>query len=351
MPDKRTILITGANGFIGGRIAERLSQDASTIVRAGILSYDPASRLSNLPVDLVVCDVLDRPQVEQCTSGITEIIHCAMGSREVNIQGTRNLLEAASHAGVRHFIHLSTTDVYGNTEGEIDESTSLRNSGIEYPDSKIAAEALCWSYAEKGFPLTVIRPVNVYGPFGIVWSIRFAQRFRTGKFSMHEALTSGLCNMVYVDDLVGAVIQSIGNQKAIGEAFIVNGPELITWGEYFQRFNHALGLPEFPHRSLIMSLFQIWLFHYLRMLNRQFRSNSQQNHNKIPSSRPHQKGRFSLLKEYRLASPMPNELKKYRQKSIYLADKARDILGYKAGYGIDRGLRQTSRWLKEKEGF
>lgn len=166
MSNKAITLVTGANGFIGGWLAETIYLRGDTQVRAGIHSWAGAVRPARFPMEIALCDILDRQQVEEAMGGVSCVIHCAKGPSAASIiQGTQHALEAALKRGARRFVYLSTAEVYGGRNGTIDETTSVLKSGNPYGDSKIEAEELCWAYHAKGLGVTVIRPSIVYGPF------------------------------------------------------------------------------------------------------------------------------------------------------------------------------------------
>lgn len=200
MTSENKVLVTGASGFIGKRIVETLCHSSSTVPRAGVRTWSCAMNLELLPIEIVLCDVLDKDQIREALDGVNCVIHCAYGSKEVTVQGTDNMLCAARSFGVERFIHLSTTEVYGNVEGKIDEAFPHQYTGNPYGDSKIDAEKLCWRYFEQGLPVIVIRPTIVYGPFGRTWTIELASKLKSGNWRIFKGHGDGLCNLVYIDD-------------------------------------------------------------------------------------------------------------------------------------------------------
>ena len=244
MANNGTVLVTGASGFIGGWIVETLHLTGYARVRAGIRRWSSGARLGRFPVEVVLCDVMDKEQIARATAGAACVIHCAVGGREVIIEGTRNALDGALRAGVERFVHLSTAEVYGNVRGKIDETFPYQYTGSQYADSKIEAERLCWEFYERGLPVTVLRPSIVYGPFSKYWTVQLAQRLQSGNWGLFKDYGEGLCNLVYVHDLVSGILLAANLESAVGEAFNINGPDKMTWNQYFQKFNAALGLPE-----------------------------------------------------------------------------------------------------------
>ncbi len=155
---------------------------------------------------------MDKNEISKALDGVNEIVHCAIGPKGVTEEGTRNLLDAALGKGVKRFVHLSTAEVYGHVDGTVDESTPFAYTGDDYNESKIEAEKICWEYIEQGAPITILRPSIVYGPFSRNWIIQFAKAIIARElFAYGES--RGICNLVYVDDLVRAIV-SVLEQEA-----------------------------------------------------------------------------------------------------------------------------------------
>jgi nucleoside-diphosphate-sugar epimerase len=343
---KEKILVTGASGFIGGWLAETIYLSGSVSVRAGIRNWSRAARLARFPIEFVLCDVMDRAQIAEAMNGVTCVIHCAKGSKEITIEGTRNMLDAALRCGVKRLVHLSTAEIYGNPSGEIDETFPYKYTGNPYGDSKIEAEKVCWDYYKKGVPVTVIRPSIVYGPFSETWTIRFAQNLLSGNWGTFEGYGEGICNLVYIADLVSAIMLAARHESAIGGAFNLNGPERITWNQYFQRFNAALGLPDLrvfqpggaKIRSVIMESVRasakFALAHFespLKLISQRF----------MPARKLMKSAEKSIK-----TTPRLEDLCLFNRDAVYLTTKAQRMLGYQPRFNLERGLEMSVRWLE-----
>jgi nucleoside-diphosphate-sugar epimerase len=115
-------LVTGASGFIGSRLAERLSAEEGVRVRAMVRNPKKAERLRKHPLEIVQADLLDLPSLRKAIDGCDLIFHCAALVRETgdrnefyrtNVQGTENILKVSSETGIKRFIHFSSVAVYG----------------------------------------------------------------------------------------------------------------------------------------------------------------------------------------------------------------------------------------------
>ena len=347
MTSKEKILVTGSGGFIGGWIAEVLCLSQTAEVRAGIRSWAGAARLARFPIDIVRCDVLDKESITNAMTDVSCVIHCALGERDVIVQGTENLLAAALRSGVKRFIHMSTCEVYGQVNGKITEETPYQYTGSSYGDAKIDAENLCWEYKDNGLAITILRPPIVYGPFSTDWTLKLARRLQSGNWGVFKKYGDGVCNLIYISDLVAGVLLAAQNDNAIGEAFNLNGPDIITWNQYFAQFNAALGLPplkiiESQNAKLLSAITEpmrtaakFTLAHFrdpLRQISQRFRN-----------ARLTMQGAERSL----ITSPRPAELDLYSRNAEYITTKAQTLLGYKPRFTVDGGLNQSILWLDQ----
>ena len=340
-----TILITGAGGFIGGWLTESLYLRGFRNLRAGLRSWNNAARIARFPVQLVLCDLLDDKQVEEAVQGCEAVIHCGVGSREVNVRGTENILRASLAQGVSRFVHLSTVSVYGNAEGLIDERAPVKFTGSEYGDSKIEAERTCVAYSTRGLPVVVIRPSVVYGPYNRLWIEKFSERLLSGNWNLFNEIGEGKCNPIYVTDLVMGILLALDSAQAVGEVFNMNGPHIVTWNEYFKELNERLGLPELEVRSKRGSQLKSALFTPLKALGR----SALNRHGELIRTAYRKYGLVrSSLKRIEMAmktTPGNEELQMFGRNVEYSIEKARRVLGFVPQITLDRGLDLSVEWL------
>lgn len=339
------LLITGAAGFIGCRITEMIHLTGLREVRASVRQWSSAARLGRFPVDIVMMDILDREQIDKALDGVTEIIHCAYGNEEVTVEGTKNLLDTAMKHGVRRFVHLSTTEVYGMAQGIVDENSPIEYTGNNYNRIKIDAEKACWNYSMKNLPITIIRPSIVYGPFSRNWIMKYASMFIDSQGGIYENYGDGKCNLVYVDDLVWAILTALNNDNAVGEAFNVTGPEVMTWNEYFSLFNDMMGLPPLKIIRSDQARFKALIMEPARKLGRYVKE--------------HLLGPVKLVAGYIeladklmrnvervvTATPSHEELKMFNRDVFYSSEKIKNRLGFEPSTSPSKGLETTVEWL------
>jgi oxidoreductase len=166
-------LVTGASGFLGGHLVDALVARGAP-VRTLVRASSERARLQKLGVELSVGCLEDADSIDRAMAGVERVFHCAavaadFGSwdvfRAANVTGVRHLLHAAQKAAVTRFVHVSTSDVYGHPNTPADERAPLRRRGWPYGDTKIEGEEIVWkAHRESGIPITIVRPVSIYGP-------------------------------------------------------------------------------------------------------------------------------------------------------------------------------------------
>jgi nucleoside-diphosphate-sugar epimerase len=219
------IAVTGASGFIGAAVCKRLRADGDEV--AGIdVAGDPDRR----------ADVSDPSATVAALGGADAIVHAAAivaerGRMEdfvrVNVRGTRNVLDAA---GPRRTVVIASVAGWGyEFRRHLDEDSPPRPCGLPYVDTKGAAETLA---LRRG--ATVIRPGDVYGPGSGPWVVRPLEMMRAGRFFLPSP-GDGVMTLVFVDDLVDAVVRALREPRAAGRAYTVWDGEPVPAREYFER--------------------------------------------------------------------------------------------------------------------
>ncbi len=325
-------VVTGASGFLGGRLAQMLAEAGEEVT---VLAR-PASDLRHLaqtPVHVVRGDLSDGAALLVAVRDATHIFHCAACSTdwaprrtyvEANVEGTRNLLQAARQAHrLQRFVHVSTTDVYGYPLSPCTEEGPLVQTGLPYNSTKVEGERAVWAAAATdGLPVTVVRPATIYGPRGKDFTTEIAKLLRQRLMAVIDggAAPGGF---IYVDTVADAMMQAARSPGAIGEAFNLAEGTGTTWRQYVALFAEMLGTRR-PWIDL-SSRTALGLATAMEAPHRMFG---------LP-------GRPLLTRHavYLLA----------RSQEFPIA-KARKHFGFAPTVGLEEGLRRSVAWLRSSQG-
>jgi predicted dehydrogenase/nucleoside-diphosphate-sugar epimerase len=251
----RRVLLTGATGFIGGRVSEVLRLRDGWEVRALVHNPARASRLARLPVEMVVGDLGHGHDASRLVDGCDAVVHCAIGTAwgdrrkifDVTVEGTRRLAEAARAAGVRRFVHISTFAVHDLTVGgTIDESTPANPPrGNDYAESKAEADRVVAAAVGRGLCATTLRLANVFGPFSTIFITRPVGHLAKGRLVLVGPAGSIPSSTVDVDSVVEAVALALDapDEAVRGELFTISSGDDLTWADFYGYFAHELGVP------------------------------------------------------------------------------------------------------------
>jgi len=226
----KTVLVTGADGFIGSHLVERLAADGAD-VRAMCLynSNGSAGWLDDSPVrsdvDVQLGDIRDAEHVRALVRGADVVLHLAaliaipysyVAPRsyvDTNVTGTLNVLEAVRAEGTPRLVHTSTSEVYGTPDTvPITVSHPLRGQS-PYSATKIAADKLCESYALSfETPVTVLRPFNTFGPRQSTRAVipTILNQLLAGVEEVHLGALSPRRDFTYVADTVDGFVRAAG---------------------------------------------------------------------------------------------------------------------------------------------
>ena len=324
----KRVLITGANGFIGGRLAERLADEEGASMR-GLVRRVGAIHES--PLQIVTGDITDADAVRRAVDGCDIVIHCAamqVGAssrsplladfRRVNVGGTLNLLRAARAANVARFIHISTINVHGfPPPRDANADSPLVFTGDFYSISKAEGERAAREFARvHNLPLIVIRPACTYGPRSDAWTMQPLRRVRRGA-PVLIGKGDGICNAVYIDNLVDLILLALKNDAAVGQAFIGAEGRGVTWREFYSAYARMVGISNVNALPRWAVLAAATGFGALARVT----------------------GRAPRLSR--------SSVEFYSHHVVYDIEKSKQLLGYAPRVSFEEGMRKTENWLVE----
>jgi nucleoside-diphosphate-sugar epimerase len=221
--------VTGATGFLGGRLTTRLRERGDEVVAL-------VRRDVELDAELVRGDLSNRGVLREAMHGCDAVFHCAAvyevgvpereraSMVETNIRGTEHVIDAATEAGVPRIVHVSTVNVFGNTHGEVVDETYERPPGgwlSTYDWTKHEAHRVALERIADGAPLLIAMPGAVYGPGDHSELGAQLDRARRGKLRFKALADVGL-NAVHVDDVVAGLLLVLERGR-VGESYVLGG--------------------------------------------------------------------------------------------------------------------------------
>lgn len=328
---QKTVLVTGGSGFVGKTLVPRLLDDGYQVVALARRS-NIAAHLRQDNVRVEIGDMRDAAALKRAVKGVDYVVHAAAtmsGSwddfSDINVEGTRILLEAAHKAKVKQFVHISSVSVYAHADLK-DEMQISENASYEededasfYARSKRDAEKLVLDYhKEHNFPAVIFRPGAIYGPGGSVFPATMGLGLGEEKILMFGNSNTNL-PLSYVENVADAVLQSFENENAIGEDFNLVEEESFTRKQYATR----LQLEAIPELRVIHVPF--WIMRFLQVSL---------------------KAAFSLLGRKAPLSQL--NLKLYCTNIKYANDKFKEVFGSEPHVEFEESLQRTFAWHKQR---
>lgn len=226
------ILITGGTGFVGSHLIRQMRQEG-LLVRAVVRNSAKAQALRDLGVEVVQGDVSDKASLEKAVQGVERVVHLvgiiqeAPGAtfQSVHVDGTRNLVEAARKAGVRHFLYQSALGTRANAESR-------------YHRTKWEAEELVRG---SGIASTILRPSLIYGP-GDQFTIRLSEMIRLAPVLPIIGSGRSKVQPIFIDDVVSCIVKAVTSDAYLNELYEIGGPEQLSYEEVTRAIAAALGV-------------------------------------------------------------------------------------------------------------
>lgn len=319
------ILVTGGTGFTGAALVARLLDLGHEVVALDNKEGIRIRELRDRGALVHLASVTDPEAVRRAVEGVEVVHHVAAAFREnlppgdyreTNVEGTRNVIDAARRAGVRRFVHCSTVGVHGNVERPpAGEEAPIRPADY-YQRTKYEAEPLVVEAARAGLETVIIRPAAIYGPGDPGRFLLIFRRVARGTFPMFGSGRT-LYHPLYVDNLVDAFLLAQEGPRRDGEAYLIADEEYVTIEDLVRRVARALGtevrIPHFPVWPVIAA-----------------------GHLCATVCRP-----------FGVTPPIfPRRVDWYRQNRAFKIDKAKHELGYRPRVALDEGLRRTADWYR-----
>jgi len=328
--------VTGASGFIGRALARELAARGARLRGLFRSASARAERWRERGHGVVPGDLADPEALASLVEGAGVVYHLAVrkakddpeASHRVNVEGTRRLARAAARAGVDRLVYVSTISVYAATEPSDPGATAVERSGpgdaqvlteeveprkVEllnpYSRTKYGGERALRALGARGEapPWTIVRPTNVYGPWGRSWFLDWVERIERFPVVIGGDVP---VDVVHVEDLADALVAAAGSEGAAGEVLHV-GDRWIPLAEYVSRLGEAVGRSV---RRLPASVDRL-VRHAITAGHRAWKKN-------------------------RMSMPLTRRIQ-------YPHEKASRLIGYEPQVSLEEGLERLGRWYRE----
>lgn len=322
------ILVTGGTGFTGSHLTRQLLQKGHRVrvidIQRGLF-FDELQRLG---AEIFIGSITDRELVDRAIHGCQVVHHVAAMFRkvnlpkkaywDVNVQGTRSLLEAALKHGIERFVYCSTCGVHGDVKlGTADEDAPVVPEDY-YQYTKYEGERMVREFLGKGLKIVTLRPTAIYGPgdperffmlFRMVASGRFLM-FGNGNIHYHP---------VYIDNLVEAFQLAAASDRGDGEAYLIGDEKYYTLNDLVSAIAEVLGVK-----------LRVWRFPFWPLWVAAVACEM-------------------AYKPLRTEPPLfRRRVDWFRQNRAFSIERAKRELGYQPKVGLKEGLAKTADWYRSR---
>lgn len=326
------IFITGATGYLGNNLANRLASEGHT-VHALCRNIPKAKKILHSTIQIFEGDITDAASIEKAMAGCEQVYHLAAYARvwakdisiytTLNLDATRNILNAALQHKVQKIVFTSTGGTLGPS-GAIpvkEDDARIGNIMNEYEETKTKAEALCKEYCNKyAMHIVIVNPPRIYGP-GIATDsnavTRLVQLYLKGKWKFIPGDGRRTGSYVYIDDVINGHILAMQKGRS-GERYILSGVNA-SYNEFFKTLEEVTGKKTKLYK---LPLWVMMAAGYVMLVRTKLT------------------GKAPLL--------TPPWIKKYLYDWSLDCSKAQHELGY-TYISLKEGLQKTVDWLQQKE--
>jgi nucleoside-diphosphate-sugar epimerase len=244
------VLVTGGTGFVGTHLIRRLLGRGHQVVSLDLKPGLFDAELGSLGARLIAGSVTDSDAVKAAVAGCEVVYHLAspFGDMlqpdsaywDVEVEGTRNVLNASLRQGVRRVVHCSTQGVHGSLAQTPGDENSPLVPRDYYCHTKVEGERVCQEFLQRGLDVVIVRPTSVYGPGDTRGWLKLYRMVSRGWFLM---IGDGetLNHPVYVDNLIDVCLLAAETPEARGRAYLAGDEKAVTLNQLVRSVGDAVG--------------------------------------------------------------------------------------------------------------
>ena len=315
----KKVLITGANGFIGGTLMRYYQNQGQDVIGVDLVGNGADILEGDISQPHTISHLLKECDVIVHTAALVSNAMQDSDMWRVNVLATRNLITAAKEHKVRRFVQISSVVAYGNSaEGELDENQPVHADGGSYVLTKLASEHVVLSeQANDDIEIVILRPGDAYGPGSRPWIITPLEAISKNQFMLPEK-GEGFFRPIYIDDLVRGIAMATSHPDAAGEIFNLSCEGYMLTKDYFA-----------PHYEWLQKKGPMLVSTKLAL--------------RISSIASTMANLMGNLNE-----ASPSTVMQLSTKSWFSIKKAEHILGWRPEVSFEEGMKTTHEWAKEQ---
>lgn len=321
------ILVTGGTGFTGTALVKRLVEEGHAVVALDYKEGLQCDVLRQIGAEVVIGSVTDRDAVDRSMRGVEFVFHLAAAFRElnvphsfydeVNVTGTRNVLDAARRHGVWKVVYCSTCGVHGNVDRPPANEDAPIQPADYYQRTKYEAEPIVKTFGAQGMEVVILRPAAIYGPGDPERFFMIFKRVAQGTFPMFGSGRT-LYHPLFVDNLVDAFLLCMPPGAGDGREYLIADEQYHAIEDIVRAVARALDVDvKIPHYPVLPVVAAGYLCEW-------------------------------LCTPFGITPPIfPRRVDWYRQNRAFDIGRAKQELGYQPKVPLDDGLRRTGEWYKQ----
>ncbi len=319
-------LVTGGTGFTGSHLVMRLLDRGEDVI---VLDDSPGLRpdeLEEAGAEIVFGSVTDPDVVDEAAEGADVVYHLAAAFRDVNVpdsvywnvnvEGTRHVLEAAEKHDVGRVVYCSTQGVHGHVDDPPgDEETPIEPEDY-YQRTKYEGEKVCREFMDRGLEISIVRPTAIYGPGDPGRWLMLFKMAKTGRFLMFgDGETT--YHPVYIDNLVDLFLLAAEKEEGVGRAYLGGDEHYYTLNEIVRMVGEAMDVDvDIVH----LPFWPLWIASAVVEF---------------------------ACKPFGVEPPLfRRRADWFRQVRAFDIDRAKTELGYRPEVDLPEGLRRTAEWYR-----